>query len=460
MIEMFHPTAALATCILRTGDRAATARLTALALDDAEGATEALFGSVVEPLCDGFTRRGTLICEGVLAQVIDLARRHPDCAALDAALTEEGIGGEADLRARTAWGQRDPTSTGAPDRIGLISRGTLGADLAISLPLLRGLAARWPEAEIVVFGRERLRPVIEGLGARFVSVGYGRQGGLAARLGAWVGLREAIAAEAAGAGPGRWLLIDPDTRLTQLGLLAPGPRAAYWRLPSRKVEAGCLGQIARDWLAARFGAAAPTTPLPLRLADAAWARRLRSAMTADGRRLVAAGFGFGGNPAKRVGPEFEAGALVALVADGHRVLLARGVDGSARAATEAFYAALVDRGLRVRHLPEGRHLRPGAEADVVTWQADPGAFLAVIAASDAHLGYDSAGQHIAAALGVPTLTILVTAAGLRHADRWRPTGPGPIRVLRVDPGATGSAILGPAIAAMRALLRGGAARLL
>ena len=94
-------------------------------------------------------------------------------------------------------------------------------------------------------------------------------------------------------------------------------------------------------------------------------------MGADGREIAAAGFSTGGNPAMPVGPDFEAGVLAALVADGHRVLLSRGVGAAERAVTEAVCAAPVGRGLRVRHLPEGQ-VELGADADVVTWQADPG----------------------------------------------------------------------------------------
>ncbi len=94
-------------------------------------------------------------------------------------------------------------------------------------------------------------------------------------------------------------------------------------------------------------------------------------MGADGREIMAAGFGTGGNPAKLIGPDFEAGTLAALVADGPRVLLSRGVGAAGPAATEAVCAALVGRGLRVLHFPEGQ-VGPGTDADVVTWQADPG----------------------------------------------------------------------------------------
>jgi ADP-heptose:LPS heptosyltransferase len=70
----------------------------------------------------------------------------------------------------------------------------------------------------------------------------------------------------------------------------------------------------------------------------------------------------------------------------------------------------------------------------VTWQADSGAFCALVEASDLYLGYDSAGQHVAAAAGTPAVTLFVTSAGSRHLRRWSPHGRR-ARVLAVPPGA-------------------------
>ena len=92
-------------------------------------------------------------------------------------------------------------------------------------------------------------------------------------------------------------------------------------------------------------------------------------------------------------------------------------------------------------MPEGRHVHGMTGADVETLQADAGAFLATIAACDAYVGYDSAGGHVAAALGVPTMTAFVEAAGARHAGRWTPSGPGAVHVVRLGPGAGEEAAL-------------------
>ena len=90
----------------------------------------------------------------------------------------------------------------------------------------------------------------------------------------------------------------------------------------------------------------------------------------------------------------------ALHVEGHRVLLARGAGADELAEARDLHAALLAQGLSVAALPAGRSSAALSGADVVTWEADVDAMLAAIGMADAYLGYDSAGQHVAAALGV------------------------------------------------------------
>jgi ADP-heptose:LPS heptosyltransferase len=76
--------------------------------------------------------------------------------------------------------------------------------------------------------------------------------------------------------------------------------------------------------------------------------------------------------------------------------------------------------------------REELRADAVTWDGGIGAFAGLIAASDQYVGYDSAGQHIAAALRIPTLTIFVNSNSATFAERWRPYGPGMIEVINIS----------------------------
>jgi ADP-heptose:LPS heptosyltransferase len=83
----------------------------------------------------------------------------------------------------------------------------------------------------------------------------------------------------------------------------------------------------------------------------------------------------------------------------------------------------------------------GLPCEMMTWRGGIGAWAALVGASDEYIGYDSAGQHIAAALGVPTIGIFSANSTERFRQRWRPTGPGIIRVI-VEKNSSESALEG------------------
>jgi ADP-heptose:LPS heptosyltransferase len=61
-------------------------------------------------------------------------------------------------------------------------------------------------------------------------------------------------------------------------------------------------------------------------------------------------------------------------------------------------------------------------------------FAGAIARSRSYIGYDSAGQHVAAACGVPLTVYFTGAINDRFRARWRPYGGGPIEVCEVVSG--------------------------
>ena len=65
------------------------------------------------------------------------------------------------------------------------------------------------------------------------------------------------------------------------------------------------------------------------------------------------------------------------------------------------------------------------------WDGSFAGFAAIIAGAKLYVGYDSAGQHVAAATGVPLISIFAGFPAPRMFERWRPTGPN-CTVIRVD----------------------------
>jgi ADP-heptose:LPS heptosyltransferase len=79
-----------------------------------------------------------------------------------------------------------------------------------------------------------------------------------------------------------------------------------------------------------------------------------------------------------------------------------------------------------------------AGVDATPFQGSFAAFAAIVAASRLYVGYDSAGQHVADASGVPLVSVFAGFPTPRMFARWRPTGPRStvIRVDEPDPVAT------------------------
>jgi ADP-heptose:LPS heptosyltransferase len=61
-----------------------------------------------------------------------------------------------------------------------------------------------------------------------------------------------------------------------------------------------------------------------------------------------------------------------------------------------------------------------------------GEIAALIARSDEFIGYDSACQHIGAALGVRTYTVFAGTSNARFIRRWHASGPNTSEILYVD----------------------------
>ena len=130
-------------------------------------------------------------------------------------------------------------------------------------------------------------------------------------------------------------------------------------------------------------------------------------------------FGTGGNSAKRIADPFEADLLARLAEArgtiGDTIWIDKGAGGEE--------ATRVDRAISLAGIPRDRvHLLEGSFAG----------FASIVARCNLYVGYDSAGQHAAAACGTPLVTIFAGFPSNRMFARWRPTGGGPIEIVKVD----------------------------
>lgn len=274
-----------------------------------------------------------------------------------------------------------------PARVFVLSRVTLGADVAVASVVLDGLKRRFPRAELVFAGpRKNWELFAADPRIAHLPLSYPR-GSLSQRLAPWPEMQAAFQ---------DGIVVDTDSRLTQLGLLPVCPEDRYFHFESRACDGGdALPELAARWMAETF--AVEGARQYVALPEPPW------------RADITVSFGVGENPAKRIPDPFEEQLLRHLPAG--TVCVDRGAGGEE--------AARVDRAVE----------RSGRQAG--TWDGSFAAFAAMIARSRLFVGYDSAGQHVAAACAVPLVCIFAGHPSPRMLQRWRPTGPGPIAVVPV-----------------------------
>jgi ADP-heptose:LPS heptosyltransferase len=402
---------------------------------------------LIERLNDSFEPEYCALYDRAFAQVLSFYRHLPGGRSLDAGLRRFGLLSEEDLLIRKARLPRPPKarrrSLRAIRKVVLLSRVTLGADVAVTSVILRGLQQVLPDAELVLFGPGKLRQLFSGdARVRIREIPYERGGDVLARLGSWLEVVKAADEEQRGLRPDELWVIDPDSRLTQLGLLpVVEEEASYSFFESRSYRrpgAERLGPLAAHWLNEILGTSGQIFPyVALPREEQVFGQELCRKLRRGGAAyLVSVSLGVGGNPRKRLPDPFEADLLRYLLAEA-TLILDKGGSEEERDQVNRLIEALSSQGKVVVEVNESNAaamLRAEAiRGDVFTWEGGIGAFAALITASDEYLGYDSAGQHIAAALGTPTITVFAGSDSALFTRRWSPSGPGMIEVLEADP---------------------------
>jgi ADP-heptose:LPS heptosyltransferase len=355
---------------------------------DADGA-DAMIRIVVERLADLFEPKLVDVYAGLFCEVI--ARVLPEFTAEQLLARFQRV-----RQSRAFTGNADAVTT-----VFVLSRVTLGADVAVTSVLLDAAKRRFPKARVVLVGSRKARELF----AADARIGHApvpivRSGSMRERLAGWQQLQTLLSQ------PGS-IVIDPDSRLTQLGLLPVCPEENYYFFESRSFGGNgddALPMLARRWAAATFGVedSAPyIAPAP--------------GPDVAARPLVSVSLGVGENPAKRIADPFEAGFLAYLAQRAALLVVDKGAGGEE---AERVERAVAQAGIA----PDRVRIFQGSFAD----------FASIIARSDLYAGYDSAGQHVAAACGVPLISVFAGFASPRMFARWRPAGRGRIEVVQVE----------------------------
>jgi hypothetical protein len=346
----------------------------------ASGGDRELFRIVVERLADLFEPS---LC-GVYAELFSevIARRT--------GLHAQHLTARYERVRRPRILDRDPSTI---ENVFVLSRVTLGADVAVTSVILDAAKQRFPKAAIWFTGPKKSWELFAAdPRLRHLPIAYGRGGSIDDRLSVWPRLREAVCLP-------RSVIIDPDSRLTQLGLLPICQEEDYYLFESRSYGTDgddALTSLAQRWVAETFGVAQARPYISTGLDASSF--------------VTTASFGVGENPAKRVADGFEEELLRRLP---RPLLIDKGAGGEEAERVERAVA------------------KAGGDG-IVMWDRSFAGFAAHIQRSRLYVGYDSAGGHVAAACGIPMVSIFTGAVSERMFQRWRPTGDGKIEIIRPE----------------------------
>jgi hypothetical protein len=258
----------------------------------------------------------------------------------------------------------------------ILSRITLGADVAVTSVMLDVAKRRYPDAQIVFVGPRKSYEMFEAdPRVGYLEAPYARSGTLVDRLKASASLHF-----------DEGIVIDPDSRLTQLGLISVCDEDRYFFFNSRAYRVNLrMPAAAADWAAKTLSFVGRPYVAPRGSREPA----------AD----ITVSLGVGENPAKRLDGEFERELLHALAETGASILVDKGGSVEERERVESAI------------LP-GMRTHDGAFAP----------FASQIARSRLYVGYDSAGQHVASACKIPLVSVFQGYVNERFLHRWSPKG--------------------------------------
>lgn len=294
--------------------------------------------------------------------------------------------------------------TGDAERIAtvfVLSRVTLGADVAITSVILDSAKRRFTNADIVFAGsRKAWEMFAADPRIAHAPVSYPRSGSVRGRLAAADHLTQLFSAPDS-------IVIDPDSRITQLGVLPVCPEERCYFFESRCYGGEgeeSLSALTRRWIAETFGIQNASAYIAPHQSEWSFLRP-----------HVSISLGIGENPAKRISDDFEQSLLAHVIQRGAHITIDKGAGGEE--------AERVERAIRASCAPSNR---------VQVWEGSFAGFASIIERSDLYIGYDSAGQHVAAACGVPLITVFAGYPSPRMFYRWRPASRAAMEVIRVE----------------------------
>jgi len=298
----------------------------------------------------------------------------------------------------------------------------------------------FPEAEIIVIGGSKLNDIFGGNPhIRIKEVNYSRRGNLIERFSSWVAVLEAINREITEEDSNSIVVVDPDSRLSQLGVLPLVSEQNYMFFNSRGKDSYpkkmSIAELANHWVDSVLGKSEFCYPM-VWLHDSILHKASGFALglrEAGCKQIIVINLGVGGNSRKRLGDDFEERLILKLLSEPDTVIvLDRGFGEEELEQSKALIRAAEKHGFTATCVEFKGIEDIKISSGVVGVVAGIGEISALISQCDEFIGYDSACQHIAASLGVSTYTVFAGSNNPRFIRRWSACGPSKSKIIHVD----------------------------
>ncbi len=406
-------------------------------------ASSALFGIIVEGLRDEFEELQTDTYNRSICQVISYCRKLPAGREFNRCLNEFGILKFEDLLERVEKLRAESGNfrklTRNPKKIMMLSRMSISADVAITSVIIQRLVNRFPSTEIVLIGDERLSELFgANPNIRMAPIVYTQNGGLIDRFSAWHSVLKVVENETSGK-LDSVLLIDPESRLTQLGVLPLVDDSKYLFFNSRGSQKFppklSLSRLANLWMDKILGESEFCYPMVWLSDDLLEksANFTKSVRRKGCKKIITVNFGVGGNSRKAVGENFEQKLILRLAAEpGTVVFLDKGAGADENARAKALLKIAARRKIRTSNTSFDSLKDTVLSNGIIGIRSRLGELASLIAESDEFIGHASSCQHIAVALGIDAYTIFAGSNNPRFIRRWNACGPGKSEIIHVD----------------------------
>jgi ADP-heptose:LPS heptosyltransferase len=196
-----------------------------------------------------------------------------------------------------------------------------------------------------------------------------------------------------------------------------------------------MAELANRWMDTVFGVSEFCYPKVWTIPSISLKTRKLAALlrSAGCTRLVAVNLGVGTNPRKRLSLDFEQDLLRAILKDPQTVvLLDKGFGQDELSRSAALLDGIKNQGFSTADMSFDDPEYPSFSHGLLTIECTIGEIAALIAQCDEFIGYDSACQHIAAAVQTPAVTIFAGSNDMHFVRRWSACGKAQHKIVHVD----------------------------